>query len=82
MNLKDNSISEKDIDMEELEFDNLKEYFTEMRAKYDPELFSSGRKSKVASISKTTKGEESKVDYTSRCQSVNDKFPIIISKIN
>ena len=28
----------------ELEYDNLKEYFTEMRARYDPELFISQKK--------------------------------------
>jgi hypothetical protein len=67
-------------DVEELEFDNLKEYFTELRAKYDPELFSSGRKSKIASKQKDKKGSTAKIDYTTRCQSVNDKFPIIISK--
>ena len=33
--------------MDELEYDNLKEYFTELRAKYDPELFSSVEKVKL-----------------------------------
>ena len=74
-------LDESDDDMEvkiELEYDNLKEYFTEMRARYDPELFISKRKTKDKMI--TDKREEPKIKYTTRCQSVNDKFPIIISK--
>ena len=40
----------------EIEFENLKEYFTEMRAKFDPELFISKRKTKDKLI--TDKKEE------------------------
>ena len=49
-----------------------------MRAKFDPELFISKEKTKDKLI--TDKKEEAKIKYTTRCQSVNDKFPIIISK--
>lgn len=68
---------EVDLDVD-FEYSNLKEYFTEMRAKFDPELFISKRKTKDKLI--TDKREEAKIKYTTRCQSVNDKFPIIISK--
>ena len=74
----DNSLPDIPLDEEPIEYDNLKEYFTEMRARYDPELFISKRKTKDKLI--TDKKEEAKIKYTTRCQSVNDKFPIIISK--